>query len=195
MAGHELRRADWTRGHAFIMVRSVIMRDVTMVGLLIVPACGGRILLDHSGDFSYDGGMGGFEGDGVAADQDAAVGDDAAVGGTDSASVLTDGTAPGPPTSNALFSSACAGFAAASGRISCESCLRQVNCDALWQSLETQCGPAYRCGVANCLCTSPCNTVGLCACLAGCLPVEDNPCTQLWAQAMQCATSHCGGGC
>lgn len=96
------------------------------------------------------------------------------------------------------FSSACADFASVMGRVSCESCVSRANagrCGTLWSQLESQCQPAYGCGFSSCICTSPCSTATLCSCLAGCLPVADSSCKQLWAEAMQCVGSFCVGGC
>jgi hypothetical protein len=112
-------------------------------------------------------------------------------GGSPSFSLDDGGAASATP-----FAMACETYASAIGKLSCEGCISTANgaCNALWSELRDQCGVGYACGI-TCGCTAPCNTAGLCSCVAGCLPVEDNPCTRLWSEVMQCIGSACAGHC
>ena len=94
------------------------------------------------------------------------------------------------------FSAACRAFASSVGRTSCEACVSQANgqCDDQWSQLREQCELAYDCGT-QCICTAPCSSADVCSCIAGCLPLQDNPCTRLWTALMSCVGSVCAGHC
>ena len=94
------------------------------------------------------------------------------------------------------FSAACSVFASSVGVTSCEACVSQANrqCDEQWSQLREQCELAYACGT-QCICTDPCSSAGVCSCIAGCLPLQDNPCTRLWTALMSCVGSVCAGHC
>lgn len=142
---------------------------------LATAACGGRFVLSSSAESDSDG---------AANPGEDAAAPEAPEGGRDAGA--------SPPVG---FLTACASYASVSGRVSCESCVARASCDAVWAQLSSQCGPAYLCGISHCLCTSPCDTSTLCSCLAGCLPIGESLCADLWANAMQCAASPCAGKC
>jgi hypothetical protein len=94
------------------------------------------------------------------------------------------------------FAKACVAFSSSIGKTACEKCVNDADreCNGLWTQLREQCPVAYSCG-SDCACTAPCSTTNLCACVAGCLPLYDSPCNDLWTQVMQCIGSVCGGSC
>ena len=106
------------------------------------------------------------------------------------------GVASASAASTAAFFAACNTFAPSFGKASCETCINEasVMCDNDWSQLREQCQVAYLCGT-GCLCTAPCGTNDLCACVAGCLTLGDSPCKELWTEVMRCIGSVCADHC
>ena len=106
---------------------------------------------------------------------------------TGDGSAYVFGGAPG-------FAAACQQFAP-TARTSCDGCADAPPCANLQTQFETQCDAAFSCRL-----TCPCPDCApggedLCACIAGCLPLQDNSCSRLMTQVMQCIASSCAGKC
>jgi hypothetical protein len=176
------RAADVDRAQAAVLCT---IRRVIAMALTSVAACGGRLTSHQATGASMP---------------NVSLADDSGLT-RDDGSEPVDGSASyrtGPnddarsPMANTLFPSACSAYASLMARRSCENCIREANLKRCsWTQLETQCQPSY-----ECVYQSGCfGAVDACSCMAGCLPVQDNACTQLWAEAMQCVASFCAGGC
>jgi hypothetical protein len=157
----------------------------------LANACGGRILaisaLNDSSPESSVADAGGADG----ASLDSPLDEDVRAVGVSVASA--DAQSSSSATS---FSTACNSFALSVGKTNCEPCVNQADrkCNGEWSQLREQCQVGYGCG-SECICTAPGSSSDVCACIAGCLPLQDNPCTRLWTAVMSCIGSVCAGHC
>jgi hypothetical protein len=159
---------------------------VTVTVGAVVIACGGRLSSDRA-----NGEMPLATLDGSAPATSSGLTMDA---GLDGANV---GVAPEADSS---FPATCARYSDIVDRESCETCvhaaLARPSCGAVWTQLADQCQGPYLCVVDNCLCMSSCDAASRCSCAAGCLPTRaEDPCVQLWVQAMGCVADLCGANC
>jgi hypothetical protein len=177
------------RGRYWICVFASALRGAVALGSIVALAsgCGGRVLaisaLDGSSPASSPAdASGGLD---RSLDEDVrAVGVPAVSADAQSSSSATS------------FSVACDSFAPSVGKTSCELCVNQADreCNGEWSQLREQCEVGYACG-SECICTAPCSSSDVCSCIAGCLPIQDNPCTSLWTAVMTCIGSICAGHC